>query len=103
MLSEEPLEACNKTIRKNEIEHARQNDHTNRNKDVALRQMRRSDPLILNEVAKRRKPHSRKIHNHYPDEILDIAKPPEVYCEPITVNDDTVAKNDDLGILFLQD
>ena len=101
MLSEEPLEACNKTTRQNEIAHSRQNDYTNRNKDVALRQMRRSDPLILNEVAKRRKPHSKKIHNHFPDAILKIAKAPEVNVEPIIVNDDIVTP--DLGILFLQD
>ena len=89
----------------NEIAHSRQNDYTNRNKDVALRQMRRSDPLILNEVAKRRKPHSKSTHNHFPDEILNIAKAPEVNVEPITVNDDIIkdSVNNDLGILFLQE
>ena len=67
--------------------------------------MRRSDPLILNEVAKRRKPHSKSTHNHFPDEILNIAKPPQVNVEPITVNDDIIrdSVNNDLGILFLQE
>ena len=40
--------------------------------------MRRSDPLILLQVAERRKGFEKKTHNSFPKAVLDIAKEPEI-------------------------
>ena len=49
-----------------------------RAKDVFVRQMRRSDPLVLLQVAERRKGFEKKAHKPFPKVVLDIAKEPEI-------------------------
>ena len=58
--SEECSEANNKVLKKDEVEHSRQDSHINRITDIVMRQIDRSHPVTLDNLMKRRVTGKRK-------------------------------------------
>ena len=69
------METQHKFIKETEIHHARQNSRKNRLTDMFNRGFDMSDPLILNEFAKKRIP--RRVKKDLPQVIIDMCIPQE--------------------------
>ena len=72
MLSEEPGEASNKTLKHFQAHHARQDSAENRNLSVFHRMMDRSDPQIVHHFTNRQK--TGKAAEVFPKAVLDLCK-----------------------------
>ena len=73
MLSEEPAEASNKTIKGFQLDHSRQDTPQHRNLDVFHRQIDSSDPRILSYFERQRKLR-RKSEDVFPNAVLALCK-----------------------------
>ena len=72
--SEECSEANNKVLKKDEVEHSRQDSHINRITDIVMRQIDRSHPVTLDNLMKRRVTGKRKTRKAIPIEVLRLTK-----------------------------
>ena len=86
MLSEEPSEASNKDVKKFQLEHARQDTVEHRTLDTFHRLLDRSDPRVLNHLAKQSQCR-RKSQEIFPREVLNMCKDSDEIAATLSLNE----------------